>query len=396
MDYVRGESLGSLIRAARELDVKIPVPIVAACAIGLLNGLHAAHEAKDEKGVPLDIVHRDISPQNVLVGSDGVTRVLDFGVAKAAMRLQTTREGQLKGKLPYMPPEQIAGHVSRRTDIYAAGVVLWEALACRRLYSGETEAQLLHKVLEAKVKPPSHYNPDVGPELDRVTLKALAKDPANRYATAAAMAEELDAALRPASAMKVSEWIEIIAGPKLAARNALVAEIESAVSHPERPHVRELLGGPPIHEEGSGQIPVSSSADSTGRLLVATPPSSSAVTRESGPTPARWSWPLVFAAIATPLVIAATFLLGEHHHTSEAPQAAAVASVAPTPPAASVAPLVVASSSSAAPPAPMPVPNVDGATSSRATVPSRATPRRASARPSPSSSRDINSLLDSR
>src|SRR5204863_1414032 len=98
---------------------------------GILHGLHAVHEARDEHNAPLDIVHRDVSPQNVLVGIDGVPRLLDFGVAKAAGRLQTTQEGQLKGKLPYMAPEQLSAdetNVTRQTDVYSAGIVLWEAL----------------------------------------------------------------------------------------------------------------------------------------------------------------------------------------------------------------------------------------------------------------------------
>src|SRR5678816_4576391 len=96
---------------------------------GILHGLHAAHEATTELGEPLEIVHRDVSPQNVLVGTDGVPRVLDFGVAKAAGRMQTTKEGQIKGKLSYMPPEQLRGAaVNRQTDIYACGVMLWELI----------------------------------------------------------------------------------------------------------------------------------------------------------------------------------------------------------------------------------------------------------------------------
>src|SRR5450432_1251573 len=123
MDYVQGESLSRLIRGMRERGQRIPLRMVAGIMCGALHGLHAAHEAKNERGEPLHIVHRDISPQNVLVGTDGVARVLDFGVAKAAGRVQTTREGQLKGKLAYMAPEQISGNVTRQTDVYAAAIV---------------------------------------------------------------------------------------------------------------------------------------------------------------------------------------------------------------------------------------------------------------------------------
>src|SRR5208282_661106 len=124
----RGESLARLLHATLHDGSLIPPPTVATVMVGVLHGLHAAHEARDELGQPLGMVHRDVSPQNILVGVDGVPRVLDFGVAKAAGRVQTTREGQLKGKLGYMAPEQIGGQVSRASDVYAASVVLWEAL----------------------------------------------------------------------------------------------------------------------------------------------------------------------------------------------------------------------------------------------------------------------------
>src|SRR5262249_10094220 len=140
MEYVQGESLARLERVMKDRKQRIPFRILATIISNALFGLHAAHEAKNERGEPLEIVHRDVSPHNILVGTDGVARVLDFGVAKAAGRVQTTREGQLKGKLAYMAPEQIHGTpVSRRTDVYASGVVLWEAITGQRLFTGENE-----------------------------------------------------------------------------------------------------------------------------------------------------------------------------------------------------------------------------------------------------------------
>src|SRR5271166_6095918 len=169
MDYVQGETLGRLLHASSKRGARVPVPIVAAIASGILHGLHAAHEARDEQGQPLGIVHRDVSPQNVIVGVDGVPRVLDFGVAKAVGRLQTTREGQLKGKLAYMAAEQIMGQeATRRTDVYAASVVLWEALAGRRLFRDDNEGAVLKRVLEGEIDPPSSHNPDVPAALDAI------------------------------------------------------------------------------------------------------------------------------------------------------------------------------------------------------------------------------------
>jgi serine/threonine protein kinase len=269
MEYIRGESLGGLLRAAFSADLTVPIPVVASCAVGFLSGLHAAHEAKDEQGRPLSIVHRDVSPQNVFVGVDGVTRVLDFGVAKAAMRLQTTKEGQLKGKLAYMPPEQIRGTVTRRSDIYAAGVVIWEALAGRRLYVADSQIELVHKLMEAIVEPPSAYNPEVTPELDQIVLKALARDPADRYATAEEMAEAIDTAIRPASALKVADWVRAVAGEKLAARAELVAQIESNSSPGDGPGVARLLGSLPSIESSPSVVTVGATPDA--RLTAAEP-----------------------------------------------------------------------------------------------------------------------------
>ncbi len=230
MEYVKGESLVALLRETATAGATVPIPVVATIAMGLLAGLHAAHEATDEAGRSLGIVHRDVSPQNLLVGIDGVARVLDFGIAKASVRLQTTREGQLKGKLAYMAPEQVSGQVTRRTDIYAAGIVLWEALACRRMFRGETEAHILQQVMAADFRPPSLFNPEVPPELDRVVLRALSKDPEARYATARDMAADLDRVLRPASAMTVADWVEKRAGEALASRSQLVTNLETTAS----------------------------------------------------------------------------------------------------------------------------------------------------------------------
>lgn len=129
MDYVVGETLAKLLTAAHSASERPTPRIATAILTGVLFGLHAAHDATDERGEPLGIVHRDVSPQNVLVGADGLARLLDFGIAKGKGRLQTTRAGQLKGKVSYMAPEQILGEEpDRRSDVYAAAVVLWETL----------------------------------------------------------------------------------------------------------------------------------------------------------------------------------------------------------------------------------------------------------------------------
>jgi serine/threonine protein kinase len=242
MEYVSGESLSRLVRAARTKGEAVPLDIVVAIMSGVLQGLHAAHEAKNERGEPLGIVHRDVSPQNVLVGSDGQARVLDFGVAKAVGRVQTTREGQLKGKISYMAPEQLGGEtLDRRSDVYSASVVLWEALTGERLFSADNEGAVIARVLEGVIEPPSRALARLGhlpksastralAELDRVTLKGLAADRKNRFETAREMAFALEACVRPATSAQVGAWVEQTASGVLKERASHVAEIESASS----------------------------------------------------------------------------------------------------------------------------------------------------------------------
>jgi eukaryotic-like serine/threonine-protein kinase len=344
MDYVRGESLGGLVKEVRQNDITIPVPVVAACGAGLLAGLHAAHEAKDERGRPLSIVHRDISPQNVLVGADGVTRVLDFGVAKAASRLQTTRDGQVKGKLSYMPPEQILGEVSRQTDIYSAGVVLWEALACRRLFVADSDGELIKKVMVPVVLPPSKYNAEVPPELDRVVLRALAPDPDNRWATAEDMAEEIDRVVRLASPQRVSEWVRATAAEKLSARDEMVAQIESGSSPDSTTAVQRQLSQLPSLESSvpGNVIPPASAPPRAKASDMATSPTVPSVSRDARATlpPSRSLGYAAFgAALLVPVGLYAAFLGGQ----SAAPAALVAAGVASAPvtraPAPSVTPI---------------------------------------------------------
>jgi serine/threonine protein kinase len=234
MEYVQGESLSRLIRNARKLGEAAPAGHAAAVIAGMLHGLHAAHEAKSERREPLNIVHRDVSPQNVLVGTDGSARVLDFGVAKAAMRSQSTRDGQMKGKLSYMSPEQLNGKpVDRRTDLFAAGVVLWEALTGKRLFDGADAGEIFAKLLAAEIPKPSTVIGGISPSLDAVVMKALERDPDKRYQTARQFAIELEGSGPLATARAVGEWVEHLAGADLERRAQLVSEIESISTNPD-------------------------------------------------------------------------------------------------------------------------------------------------------------------
>jgi len=231
MEFVQGESLSKLLRVVRQRKGRVPLRVTASILSGVLEGLHAAHEARSEQGEPLNIVHRDVSPQNVMVGLDGVARVLDFGVAKAAGRIQSTREGQLKGKLAYMAPEQLrAGNVDRRTDVYAAAVVLWECLTGRRLFKADDEIGIFGLVLEGKIDPPSAFIPTLPKGYDEVTMRGLHRDPAKRWQTAQEMAIALEKVAGVASPREVGSWVEQLAKETLAKRAERIAEIESISS----------------------------------------------------------------------------------------------------------------------------------------------------------------------
>ena len=193
MEYINGESLSNLLREARASGTRVPPRIVSSIVSGVLYGLHAAHEAKSEQGEPLQIVHRDISPQNIIVGIDGIARVVDFGVAKATMRVQLTRSGEVKGKFSYMAPEQLESRtIDRRTDIYATAVVLWEALASRRLFVGDDPGSIVTSVLLAKVPTLIAIAPDLPAGLSALVQRGLARNANERFPSAQAMALELD------------------------------------------------------------------------------------------------------------------------------------------------------------------------------------------------------------
>jgi len=240
MEYVDGESLARLLRLTSEHEAHVPVAIAASIVTSVLHGLHAAHEACDEQGRLLGLVHRDVSPQNVIVGSDGVPRVIDFGIAKAAGRANVTREGQVKGKAPYMAPEQIqGGAVNPRTDVYGAAVLLWELLVGARLFQAEGHTAILTHVLSQPVAPPSSRRPDVPPALDAIALRGLDRNQARRFSSAREMALELEKATRLATAEEIGSWVQSTAGASLAERRKKLAVVERDLNHrpadPEAP-----------------------------------------------------------------------------------------------------------------------------------------------------------------
>jgi serine/threonine-protein kinase len=209
MEYVQGETLSNLLQRLVADGQRMPLAIATTLMAQVLRGLDAAHEACDERGQPLGVVHRDVSPQNILVGLDGQARVLDFGIAKARGRTQHTEEGQLKGKVPYMAPEQVAceAEMTRAVDIYAASVVLWEMVCGQRLFPCESQAQLLLKVLRHEIRTPRSVNPDIPEDFEAIILRGLAREPDDRFATARDMAAALERCVTPVSVADVSEFV---------------------------------------------------------------------------------------------------------------------------------------------------------------------------------------------
>jgi serine/threonine protein kinase len=217
MEYVESVSLAQLLKAAG--DERLAPRVVSRIVHDVASGLHAAHEATDLRGEPMSIVHRDVSPQNIVVGVDGTSRLIDFGIAKAASRLTPTTTGAIKGKFSYMSPEQIRQQVvDRRADVFSAGVVLHEALTATRLFKGDDDAATLLMVMVAHVPDPSSIVPGLPAELDAVVHGALALDREDRFPTASDFAWALERACPPASPREVAELVARLSGEQLGAR----------------------------------------------------------------------------------------------------------------------------------------------------------------------------------
>jgi eukaryotic-like serine/threonine-protein kinase len=384
MEYVHGESLSQLQRLASKAGEVMPRAVLSSILSSTLQGLHAAHEATNGYGEPLGLVHRDVSPQNVLVDVDGVTRVIDFGVAKAVSSGHSTRAGQVKGKIKYMAPEQVLGTVmTRRTDVFAAGIILWEGLTGRRLFEGDQEAAILHAVLHREIIPPSRHAADVGPQLDAVVMRALQRDPDKRFASAAEMSAALEAALPPASQRDVGDWVKRIAREGLAKRKTQLAEVESIVSLDSlaalSPGERLRAG----ESSASKSVSVLRSTSGVGSQSVMVPvslPSSSHQAPAQHARPRSVVLPILLATLLGSALATGLFVVLERGN----PQQGGASALAATPegPGAPISP-----SGMAPPPSAVPVPasaSVDAPAAPSSAAPSAATTPTASTAPATS------------
>ena len=242
MDYIEGASLGELVAALAREGKALPPGIALRIVLDACAGLHAAHEMVDDDGAALGLVHRDVSPQNVLVGVDGIARVTDFGIAKCieASDPGTSRE-TLKGKAGYMAPEYVRGQpVDRRADVFALGVVAWEALCGKRLFRGQSDADTIERVLSAEAPPVSATAPDLA-AFDAPVARALAKDPADRFATTEELGRVLAEAAAPglvASAPEVGRFVREVFGGRLDERRRTLRDARGAPASTPLPSAR--------------------------------------------------------------------------------------------------------------------------------------------------------------
>ena len=225
MEWVQGQDLRRIVRAARKAGVAVPLEHVLHIIAGVAAGLHHAHDKADTDGTPIGIVHRDVSPSNVLVTYDGAVKVVDFGIAKAAAFQSNTIAGTLKGKIPYMSPEQCRGEaVDRRSDIFSIGTLLWEMTTGVRLFAGDNEIAIINRVAKGDVPTPTSIRPDYPRELEAIVMRALHSDPNQRYQNALDLQLDLEDFVRenriPVSSARVGKFM----------RELFAEEIEAAAA----------------------------------------------------------------------------------------------------------------------------------------------------------------------
>ncbi|GEL73606.1 MULTISPECIES: serine/threonine protein kinase [Myxococcus] len=228
MEYVSGRDMRRVVPKAEALGIPFPLVYAVKIASCVCAGLHHAHTKVDLYGNPLNIVHRDVSPENIVVAFDGSVKILDFGIAKAANQMEQTRNGEIKGKLSYMSPEQCLGKpLDCRSDVFSLGVVLYEWLTGFKLFTGESEAAVMRSITDGKIYAPSYFREDLPERLETILMRALERDRDKRYQTAAQMQKDLDAFLDAydftPTALHLSNFIKQLFEEELAAEQRRLA-----------------------------------------------------------------------------------------------------------------------------------------------------------------------------
>ncbi|MCC6214721.1 MAG: serine/threonine protein kinase [Polyangiaceae bacterium] len=296
MEYLHGEPLRELIRAVEEDGAPPLGPDLSAKLVSeAAEGLHAAHEARDKDGNPLNLVHRDVSPHNLFVTFDGAVKVVDFGIAKVRGRLSETRAGTLKGKVAYMSPEQVRGDaVDRRTDVFALGVVLWELTTQRRLFRVDSDLETVERVQACKVPRPTTLVPGYPPELEQVVMKALAKDASQRFQTARELSRALQQCLQRRGAFvgadEIGAYLKRTLDDRFEKREAHLAWAAEATQTTSLPELddAELEEVSLLYDASDIQASYTATSAATpiaGRAASATPPPASHSGARSLPPP---------------------------------------------------------------------------------------------------------------
>lgn len=315
MDWSDGGSLREVLDAAPE--GKIPLQIAARIVASVCAGLHAAHELEDDDGTPLGVVHRDVSPQNILFSTSGQTKVTDFGVAKARGQLhEPTRTGELKGKLSYMAPEQVMlKDVDRRADVFALGCVLFEATVGKRPFHGNDALATLYSLLEQPLVPPSAIDPTYPEALEAVVLKALQRDPADRYQTAEEFGYALEAWMTTSRAIvtesQVAGLLRETLGDRIKKRTAALQEM--------------------VRRADAGELELSAGAASESAERAALEDSTASVVMAAADRSARKRAMLLGLAVALVAAVGVALLVrGQRTLAGPPPARASVASSVPS------------------------------------------------------------------
>jgi serine/threonine protein kinase len=372
MEYVEGDTAGHLFFAASQEGKKVPPRVAVRIVLDALAGLHAAHQGTDDDGNLLELVHRDVSPHNILVSVDGVSRLTDFGIARAASRLAVTRTGQLKGKIAYMAPEQARSEkIDRRADVFAMGICLWEMLVGHRLFKADADGDTLNRLLYEPIPRADEANPEVPHELAEVCARALLRDLSKRYPTAAEFSDALETAANSIDALashrEVAACVKEVLGTDLSERRA---DLRSFLADAERRS--ELPPGESLPEPAIERV--------RGAHVTAEVPSlfeSGSLRAHTGldtdPPQARRSR---LGRVAAVMLVGAAVVFGVLHfrHASDATAAAMPVKTAepvlPAPPAA-----VETTASHVEPSAPPPSPAVTVAATTSSEAPAPAQPR---------------------
>jgi serine/threonine protein kinase len=375
-EYVHGAPLHWLLRTAHEAKTHIPINVAVSIGCQVLAGLHAAHETSDEMGEPLNIVHRDVSPQNIMVSTDGTARLLDFGVAKASMTAHVTRDGTFKGKLAYSAPEHIKGAATRQSDVYSLAVVLWELIVGHRMHNtAQSEGALIHEVLSGSL--PTITAQLAGERewlgenrwrqievLEAIIKKGLAVDTSARWSNAAEMEAALASAVPPASTTGVAAWLKALGKDFLEGRDKALAAEEASWRSEIRPlsrraatpvpgSVRTLRSETEISADRTAAGSVVSVIQSTVQPTV-----QSVVQPIVQPAPTKRRTVAVIAALGAAVVVLSLVMIfgGHGGRTAVAPSADVPVGRALAPSSAAPAMVAVPAPPVAAPPVAVPIP----------------------------------------